>query len=115
MGSFAVQNHRIAALALDSPDLRITIKVIVGLGHTHQVQRNQLTLKHKLPHDYDPQRPNPILPTICERKSGMSRVVFTLLSPDRIPTLFRTEPIIVVDDYFDEIFMRWRGISPTFH
>jgi len=45
VGSFAVQNHRIAALALDSPDLRITIKAILGLGYTHQVQRNQLTLK----------------------------------------------------------------------
>jgi len=45
VGSFAVQNHRIAALALDSPDLRITIKAILGLGYTHQVQRNRLTLK----------------------------------------------------------------------
>ena len=45
VGSFAVQNHRIAALALDSPNLRITIKAILGLGYTHQVQRNQLTLK----------------------------------------------------------------------
>ena len=45
VGGFAVQNHRIAALALDSPDLRITIKAILGLGYTHQVQRNQLTLK----------------------------------------------------------------------
>jgi len=45
VGSFAVQNHRIAALALDSPDLRITIKAILGLGYPHQVQRNRLKLK----------------------------------------------------------------------
>jgi len=43
VGSFAVENHRTAALALDSPDLRITMKAIFGLGHTQQVQCNRLT------------------------------------------------------------------------
>jgi len=43
VGSFAVENHRTAALALDSTDLRITMKAILGLGHTQQVQCNCLT------------------------------------------------------------------------
>jgi hypothetical protein len=40
VGSLAVQNRSIAALPPDSPSLRITIKAILELGHTHQVQRN---------------------------------------------------------------------------